>query len=343
MLLNNYFKNKLPLLAVLTLLIGLTSCGSYQYVGQDSDGIYGPSDRRVEYREVPVRVANADAQNNNSYYKNYFKEKSLEYENESLENEIFTDIDSYEGNYALENDSLEIAYEGYGGWGQNSSEVSINVYPNYGFNNYWWHRPYYAWGWGGYYGPFYSGWGYGFNSFYWHSPYYGGYYGSFYNPYYYYRSYRYSPYYNNRYYGNRYYSGRGVAYNTGRRGSSYNRRGITNNRNSNFIRRNSLSTRNYSSARRPNVRSNTNTTRRSNTINNRNLNNTTRTRANTNATKRRNSSTGTSVSRQRRSYNNSSSTPSRSRSSGTISRSSSRSSGSSTRRSSSSRPSSRRR
>jgi hypothetical protein len=342
MLLNNYFKNKMPLLAALGLLFGLTSCGSYQYVGQDSDGIYEPSNRRVEYREVPVRVADAEVQNNNSYYKNYFKEKSLEYENESLENEIFTDIDSYEGNYTSENDSLEIAYERYGGWGQNSSEISINIYPNYGFNNYWWYRPYYSWGWGGYYGN----WGYGFNSFYpsFYGGFYGGYYGSFYNPYYY-RNYRYSPYYNNRYYGNRYYSGRGYAYNTGRRGSTYT------NRNSNFIRRNSLSsrTRNYSTTR-PNVR--TNTTRRSNTVNaNRNNttrarvnNNSTRTRVNANTTRRRNSSAGSSaVSKQRRSYNNSSSTPSRSRSSGNVSRSSTRSSGSSTRSSSSSRPSSRRR
>ena len=38
---SNYLKRKIPHLAILALAIGLTSCGSYQYVGVDNDGIYG--------------------------------------------------------------------------------------------------------------------------------------------------------------------------------------------------------------------------------------------------------------------------------------------------------------
>ena len=37
----NYLKRKIPFLAILGLLFGLSSCGSYQYVGVDNDGIYG--------------------------------------------------------------------------------------------------------------------------------------------------------------------------------------------------------------------------------------------------------------------------------------------------------------
>ena len=85
MVLNNYFKNKIPFLAVLGLLFGLSSCGSYQYAGQNNDGIYDGSYKSVEYQERNVQVANTPEQGN-AYYKNYFKEKSLEYETDSIEN-----------------------------------------------------------------------------------------------------------------------------------------------------------------------------------------------------------------------------------------------------------------
>jgi len=296
----NYIKNKIPYLVILGLLFGLTSCGSYQYVGQDGNGVYEQPNRGVEYYEESPQVAN-----NSAYYQNYFKEKSLEYENITPEDEVFTDIDSYEGNYSAENDSLNVEYQGYAGWGQNSTDVSINVYPNYGYD-YWWYRPYYAynpWSWNyGYYGWGYPYWGYSWISGYgiaslWYPSYYGGYYSPYYYGYY-------SPYGSHHgYYGNHYYNRRNIAYSNGRRGTNYTTRNSSNNRN--YISRNSI-TRN----------SNLETNTRRSSINSNRYNNT-RTRINSNTIRRSNSSN--SITRPSRTYNNS--TPSsRTRSSGTISR-----------------------
>ena len=212
---NNYLKRKVSFVAILSLLFGLASCGSYQYVGAD-DGIYGNTDRQISV-ETPtqgrtvVEVPNAS---NSNYYKNYFRTKSLESENIFSDDDIFTDIDSYEGNNYVENDTLTNDYQGYAGWGQNSNSVTININSGWGYNNYWWNRPYYN-NWG--YGYGWNNWGY-YDSF-WCPPYYGGgFYGNYWS---YNRYYRY-PYRNYGYYGNnRYYSGRNVAYNASRRGSYY--------------------------------------------------------------------------------------------------------------------------
>ncbi|HEX9600301.1 MAG TPA: hypothetical protein VF985_02310, partial [Mariniflexile sp.] len=77
MQLKTYLIKKMPFLAILSLVFGLYSCGSYQYVGVDNDGIYGSTPRTVQYEETVVEVP----QNSNSnYYQNYFKNKSLETE-----------------------------------------------------------------------------------------------------------------------------------------------------------------------------------------------------------------------------------------------------------------------
>tara|TARA_R110002050_G_scaffold93630_7_gene195549 strand:+ start:232 stop:549 length:318 start_codon:yes stop_codon:yes gene_type:complete len=102
---NNYLKRKMPYLAILALAIGLTSCGSYQYVGVDNDGIYGetaPITVTQNNQETVVEIPN---NNNSDYYQNYFRNKSMEYDSMAANSEIFTDIDSYESDNYVENDS----------------------------------------------------------------------------------------------------------------------------------------------------------------------------------------------------------------------------------------------
>src|SRR5210317_2467410 len=102
----NYLKSKLPFYVALSFTFILASCGSYQYVGYDNDGIYGSE---AIVTEQPV------TSNNTNYYKNYFAEKSqqLVIPEEDI---IFTDIDSYEGDYNEVEDSIYVT--GYAGWGQ---------------------------------------------------------------------------------------------------------------------------------------------------------------------------------------------------------------------------------
>ena len=324
---NNNQKSKMHLIGALGLLFSLVSCGSYQYAGYD-DGIYGTSERNVEYytessNEVP-------SSQNSNYYQNYFKEKSQELDYLSQDDVIFTDIDSYESDYEVGNDTLVDTQAFYAGWGQNSTEVSINVYNSgYLFNN-WWYRPfYYSYGYGFYnhwYNPYrfygYSNWynPYGYYGFYnWHYPYYGSYYSNY-------------GYYGNYY--NNYYSRRGIAYNAGRRGAIYQ-----NSYTSRLSNRALTSTRN-STTYRPRRASNSNVSTRTEvtrprTTTRRNLNN--RTRVNSNNRARVNSNNGARTNTRSYSPTRSSTrsyTPSRSssRSNYSPSRSSSRSSGSSTSR-----------
>ena len=260
----NYVITKIPYLATLTLLFSLASCGSYEYVGHDNDGIYGSGNRNVEYQtDKDTEVQPTD---NGNYYKNYFKEKSIDYENMTENGEVFTDIDSYQGDYNEQIiDTLE--YENaYSGWGQNNDDVTINIY-NGGFN-YWGFRPYYGsywnygWGYAGFYNPFF------YNSWF-YSPYYYGYghgfgygYGYYGHPFYY----------NNNYYGG--FNRSNYAYNRGRRGSILNRNVST------MSRRNTTTTRSRSTVPRTNSRVTTprNSTPRSTT---RPITNTTKPRATT--------------------------------------------------------------
>ena len=51
---NNYLQGKVPFIALLGLLFGLVSCGSYQYVGVDNDGIYGDTPQNTQNQETVV-------------------------------------------------------------------------------------------------------------------------------------------------------------------------------------------------------------------------------------------------------------------------------------------------
>ncbi|SFN88390.1 hypothetical protein SAMN04487989_105181 [Bizionia echini] len=290
----NYFTEKITTLATFSSLLLVTACGTYQQV-DDSDGIYSSTSSSVE-QETYVEANNASS----TYYENYFKEKSSELELYS-ENEVFTDVDDYEGDY-VENDSLEVERESYAGWGQETSNVSINVYGGVGFYDpfyspfYYGYSPFwYGYGYYPYYGGFGFGYGYGYPGLY--NPWYGGgFYGNYWNNYYYRNN---------------------VAFVNGRRGSSYYRSGRNSNSryydtsriyNTEARRTNTSNRRNRSEATYSNTRNSRST--------NGDVRTRTRTRVNTNAntprvrTNNNNSRTRTRTNTQTR--NNTYSTPRRS-------------------------------
>lgn len=323
-----YIKDKLPLFIALGFTSILLSCGSYQYVGNDNDGIYG--EQEVVYEEnQPVTTTT----NDNNVYKDYFTEKELQYGEIPIdENAVFTDIDSYSSTYADESTS-EGDQTGQAGWGAANDNVTINFYNN-GWNNwgwgrfgygwydaYWgypygWNRPW-AWGWNNWGWNYGYGWGwntgFGFNNG-WCPP---GY-----------------------YYGNNLIRNNRIAYHYGRRGATLNRsslsrrsftnlsrRNSTTYRNRSTLRSRSLNTRNTRSSIRPRTttrsRARANSTMRPRTT-------TTRSRSNSSMRSRSNSSRSSiSTSRGGRSSSGSSM---RSSSSGSSRSSGSRSGGSSGRR-----------
>ncbi|WP_040282547.1 hypothetical protein [Psychroserpens damuponensis] len=341
MQLNNYIQAKFPFFVALSLTILLASCGSYQYVGYDNDGIYSNNEEIVyeEARTVPIE--------DQSVYKDYFTEKSLQYSDIPDDGSaIFTDIDAYEGNY--NNEPLEDEVQtGYAGWGQESSDVTINVY-NSGWNSqYWgngygygWYRPwrYNNWAWSNPYGYNYGwnnwGWNSGF-AFGWNAGYGYGY-GYGWN-----NNFWYPPYYRNNYH-----RGNSYAYNTGRRGanasslnrnSNYSRRSSSTSlsRRSSSTIRNRATTRNRATARNRASNSSVSprratTTRRTNSTTTR-PRTTTRSRSN-NSSVRSNNNTRSSAPRASSSRSNSRSSSSSVRSSRSSSRSSGSSRGSSGRR-----------
>ncbi len=208
-------------------LIGLlmASCGSYQQASYyDNDGIYSSgSEYGVVTRQEQAPRRQAE-QKKSDFYENYFGERAQEL-GQVLDSEVFTDIDSYRSSDSLgvardsmlgdPNDYLayDNDYQGYGGWGDQGGNVTVNVYGNnWGWNNWGWYDPWYGNGWyGGWYSPWaysygwgwnrpwgWNGWGWGWNTWYGYGyaygyPYYGwGYpgYGWGY-PYYGYRNYAY--------------------------------------------------------------------------------------------------------------------------------------------------------
>nr|HMQ45143.1 hypothetical protein [Mariniflexile sp.] len=64
MQLKTYLTEKLPYLAIFSLVLGLYSCGSYQYVGVETDGIYSDAPRTVQYEDAVVDAPNNAASNN---------------------------------------------------------------------------------------------------------------------------------------------------------------------------------------------------------------------------------------------------------------------------------------
>ena len=185
------------------LLLGLAafaavSCSSYRNSSYyDQDGIYGSDKQRV--------TEAASAQESDNPYKEYFGTLKRE-------TEIFTNADNYVTAYDTTGQD-ERPRTGYGGWGSESDNVTVNIYGNnWGYWNNWnywnsWYGPGWGWnawyggpywsiGWGNWYGP---SWGWG-----WASPYYGWGYNNWYSGFY-------TPHYGNHY-----------IYQPGRRGSSYN-------------------------------------------------------------------------------------------------------------------------
>ncbi len=219
---------------VLLMALMLVSCGSYQQASYyDNDGIYTEGTERVTVNRTPEQRPPARVRDNDGIYGDYFGRKAEEID-EIMEDEVFTDVDSYysdddqEGQDGVEQDTYFDSnnnYEGYAGWGDNATSVNINIYDGmgYGFYDYGWAYPwlysgYYGYGWGfnnpwryNYYSPWWGGnfgWGYaGYYGYGW-GGFYGNGWGGFYNSYYC------PPY----FYSNRIYSNSNYAYNRSRRG-----------------------------------------------------------------------------------------------------------------------------
>ncbi|SDS10313.1 hypothetical protein SAMN04515667_1413 [Formosa sp. Hel1_31_208] len=317
----NYIHTKFPFFVALSMTLLLASCGSYQYVGYDSDGIY--DNDAVVYEEATT--VNVD---DNRYYKDYFTEKDNQYNSIPDDGSaIFTDIDSYSSNYI--EDPQESQQTGYAGWGQANENVTINFYDN-GWNNWGWN----AWGWNAGFGwgqplglwnrwnrPWgWNNWGwnagFGWNNWGWNA---GFGYNNFWCP----------PGFNG-FFANSYYNGAGYAYNYGRRGANVS--GL--NRNASYSRnRASISRRNSSSVRSRstfNSRRNNSSVRSTRSVRPRGNNSSvrprsTRTRSNNSSARPRTRTNSNSSSRTRMS------TPRRSSSPAVRSGGGSRSSGGSTR------------
>ncbi len=226
------------LLAVITI-----SCGSYQNSSYyDNDGVYGSERTSVQSE---TNNSNQNSEESNRY--------AQQFRNMQEDYTYFTDVDNYN---SQAQDSIVTVYrsEGnnnYAGWGNNSSNVTINYYNNdwgWGWNN--WYSPYWGmgwnwgwnswygngWGWNSWYGPGW-GWGVGWNS--WYGPGWG-----------------WNSWYGNGWGWNRYY-GRDVVYNNGIRGGSRytnpssGRIGNNTNRRSDTPRPNFSNTRNTTRSQSP--------------------------------------------------------------------------------------------
>lgn len=196
------------------LLSSTLSCGSFQYAGTTYDDIYDDQLTDHVYNEEIVAQTESPQEVNQSsssdYYRNQLREIASEYEDQD---EVITNIDEYSSGSYNENSESPIAYSG---WGQESDEIQVNIYNNFGYSPYW--RPYFRpWN---YWSVGFSNW-YAFNGFdYWGPSYYA--YGPWYNPYYYGGFYGqpfygypyYGPYYNQGFYR----SGRDVVFVNGHRG-----------------------------------------------------------------------------------------------------------------------------
>lgn len=224
----NIFKKVLFFMAPVSFLM-LASCGSYQYSGYESDGIYGDTNR--PYNRVNEQNQAAGQDSNSSYYKKLFSEEAALYGDVIAEGAIFTDVEGYTSTGEYDPQTAQTTnYEGgKAPWGSDPDSYTINFIDNGFYGGF--YNPYFAYGlyafdpyvspfWGpGFYGPgfwgpwgitnrFYApyhyGYGYAFG-FQVHPFFYGGY--GYYNPY--------------NFYGNRYHHYRdNIAYNVGRRNSS---------------------------------------------------------------------------------------------------------------------------
>jgi hypothetical protein len=215
-------RQKLVLISILTLLTGCGSFAPTSFVS--SDGIYSAVKATAETKST-------------LYYKNYFKEKEIEFENKYYNDTIVTNNDFV--------NSTQITYtKSNAAWGDIPDDVTItfdmfdNLYHKryFGFGYYNPYYGYYPYGsYYPYYDPFYGyGYGYGFGYGYWDPFYRYGYWDPFWGPYswgsnrFYGYPYNYNMLGYNRY--NRpfyqddysYRKSNNVSYNNGRRGSANN-------------------------------------------------------------------------------------------------------------------------
>ncbi|RMB63971.1 hypothetical protein EAX61_00895 [Dokdonia sinensis] len=220
-----------PLAIAVLGAIALISCSSSQTV-YDEDGIYSNPASETEV----VITDNSGVTSTGVAYKNYFEQKADALGQIPEEGAIFTDIESYT---STEGDLQDEEYyddfsEGTGyrvgnaAWGEEVSDIVVNVYPSYaggfwgggfGFNQWGFNR--FGWGgfgggWGYYdpfFGPFYNGWGFGGFGYGFGAPWNPFCYG-FNRPFY------------NRPFGNQHFNngfgrgGNGIAYSRGRRNSA---------------------------------------------------------------------------------------------------------------------------
>lgn len=144
MLSKNYIHNINKVIVVLGISLLVASCGTYEYVGYNNDGIYSevPSSQRVLTEVQTVETVDSDA----GYYKNYFQERKREVDAVVAQSDIFTDVDDYSSDYTQPQDTLAMR-TGYSGWGQTNDVVNINFYNN-GWNNWGWDPWLWGPGWG---------------------------------------------------------------------------------------------------------------------------------------------------------------------------------------------------
>jgi len=226
----------------LVIILGITSCSTYQPSGYESDGVYYNPKTDKTYQEVKPQYGNEQASQDNSgdikigtpYFDSEGNGAEQFYYQDSNENTSApTSTDSSSkvtiNNYGLGgmsyfgNNNYSLSYNGNDtyNWGRNDG-VEINIWNNnpwfggyYGWGGY--YNPY-RWGYynpwyGGYYGGYHGGYGFGFSmGWSWGNPWYNGYYGWGYRPYYggYYGNGYYGGYYGNGYYGNNWYRPRGI-------------------------------------------------------------------------------------------------------------------------------------
>ena len=120
---------------LITFSVILFSCGSYQYSGNISDGIYSEN-KNIHSQQESTQELVYDKEIKNSYYQTVFSEKSMQYEEvESLNDSVFTDVENYEG--LVENDTIK---KNYAPWGEDIDHLAINLYMGHAYNSIYWSR-----------------------------------------------------------------------------------------------------------------------------------------------------------------------------------------------------------
>ena len=226
MQLYNFLLVKRSILLIVFSVI-LYSCGTYQYSGNISDGIYSEN-KNIHSQQELAQEPVYEKEIKNSYYQTVFSEKSMQYEEaKSLNDSVFTDVENYQG--LAENDTIK---KNYAPWGEDIDHLTINLYRGPAYNSIHWSRmwnyPIWLNNYGYGYGSVWNTWGYGYNNF-WLRPYYyggfGGYYNDFFNPFWSWGGYYgyYNPFYSNHYYNYPYFlnawSNTSIAYISGGRRS----------------------------------------------------------------------------------------------------------------------------